>query len=52
MNCCGGGDHKHDESDQKGNEHGHNETGVNWTQIGAVLLIVVLVAGMLLVFIK
>ena len=51
MNCCGG-DHKHDESEQKDNGHSHNEPSLNRVQIAAVLMIIIIVAGLVFTFIK
>ncbi|HLC79238.1 MAG TPA: hypothetical protein VJG83_02295 [archaeon] len=52
MNCCAGTDHGHSGNEHKDAEHNHGESGTNWTQIGAVLLIIVLVAGTALTFLK
>lgn len=50
MNCCGGTEHKHGGDGQEGQHD--NGTTPGWLPIAALLIIAVLVAGLLLTFIK
>ncbi|HIH09994.1 MAG TPA: hypothetical protein HA254_04985 [Candidatus Diapherotrites archaeon] len=52
MNCCGGTDHEHGGSGQKDNGHATGEAGLNWTRIGAVMLMALFLAGLLFTFLK
>ena len=53
MNCCKENDsHKRQDNEQNDGKHGQNDAGQNWTRIAAVLLIIILVAGLLLTFLK
>ncbi len=52
MNCCGGTEHKHGDYKQNNDQHDHGDQNPSWLPIAALLLVGVLVAGLLLTFIK
>lgn len=54
MNCCRDG-HEHGKNENHNHDvtsYDSNANGPNWIQVGAVLLIIVLVAGFALTFLK